>query len=68
VSVFAGSLLMLMSSGCAGHNPLLSSGPSPRVEDCAQIQQATPTKYVCGGKVYTSIQLSAIKNGTQPAQ
>lgn len=68
VSAFAGSLLMLMSSGCAGRNPLLSYGPSPRVEDCAQIQQATPTKYVCGGKVYTSIQLTAIKNGAAPAQ
>lgn len=68
VGAIAGSLLMLVSSGCAGRNPLLSYGPSPRAEDCAQIQQATPTKYVCGGKVYTSIQLSAIRNGAQQSQ
>jgi hypothetical protein len=68
VGAIAGSLLILTSSGCGGRNPLLSYGPNPRVEDCAQIQQATPTKYVCGGKVYTSIQLSAIRNGTQQPQ
>ena len=50
-------------SGCAGRNPLLSYGPQPRVEDCAQIQQATPSKYVCDGKQYTSVQLSDIRNG-----
>lgn len=50
-------------SACAGHDPLLSYGPHPRVEDCAQIQQATPTKYICDGKAYTSVQLSDIRNG-----
>jgi len=34
-----------------------------RVEECAQIQQATPTKYICDGKQYTSVQLSDIRNG-----
>jgi len=62
------SLLTLLLSGCAGRNPFFSYGPSPRVEDCAQIQQATPSKYVCGGKIYTSIQLMAIKNGEQQSQ
>jgi hypothetical protein len=36
--------------GCAGasvaSDPFLSSGPQPRVEDCALIQQATPAKFV----------------------
>ena len=64
-SVTALALSMFALVGCAGRNPVLSSGPSPRVEDCAQIQQATPTKYVCGGKLYTSIQLSDIRNGKQ---
>jgi hypothetical protein len=49
--------------GCARSNPFVSSGPGPRVEDCALIQQATPTRYVCGGKTYTSIQLTDIRNG-----
>ena len=47
------------------NNPLLSSGPHPRVEDCALIQQATPTRYVCDGKVYTSVQLDQISQGKQ---
>jgi hypothetical protein len=59
------ALALLTLEGCAGRNPFLSYGPSPRAEDCAQIQQATPTKYVCGGKIYTSVQLTAIKNGEQ---
>ena len=68
VRAFRGSLLTLVFSGCAGTNPFLSSGPRPRAEDCAQIQQATPTKYVCGGKIYTSIQLTAIRDGEQHVQ
>lgn len=53
------SAVILMLPGCF----LLSSGPSPRVEDCAQIRQATPTQYYCGGKVYTSVQLTDIRHG-----
>jgi hypothetical protein len=62
------ALLAIAASiaGCAGRNPLLSYGPEPRVEDCAQIQQATPTKYICGSKQYTSVQLSDIRNGKAP--
>ena len=57
--------LMLILSGCAASNPfpLLSSGPSPRVEDCMLLQQATPTRYVCGGKTYTAVQLADIRKG-----
>jgi hypothetical protein len=59
--------LVFLSAGCATHNnPVLSSGPVPRVEDCAQLQQATPTKYFCGGKTYTSVQLADIRNARQP--
>src|SRR5271155_2025606 len=50
-------------AGCAMGNPIMSSGPTPRSEDCAMIQQATPTKYVCNGKVYTSVQLADIRKG-----
>jgi hypothetical protein len=53
----------LFCSACAMSNPILSSGPSPRVEDCMLLQQATPTKYVCGGKTYTAVQLAEIREG-----
>jgi hypothetical protein len=54
----------LVFSGCAAYeNPFLSSGPTPRVESCVQIQQATPTRFICGGKAYTSVQLADIRNG-----
>jgi hypothetical protein len=49
-----------------GCSLFLSSGPSPRVEDCAQLQQATPTKYYCDGKTYTSVQLADIRTGKTP--
>jgi len=54
----------LAFSGCS---LFLSSGPSPRVEDCAQIQQATPSRYYCDGKTYTSVQLTDIRLGKTPA-
>jgi len=50
--------------GCSMGNPIMvNSGPGPHAENCAMIQQATPTKYVCNGKVYTSVQLANIRNG-----
>jgi len=27
------------------------------------LQQATPTKFVCGGKIYTAVQLADIRKG-----
>jgi hypothetical protein len=44
----------------------MSSGPEPRVEDCALIQQATPARYVCGGKTYTAVQLSDLRTPKPP--
>ncbi len=56
-------------SACAitGNPPFMSnmSAPTPRVEDCALIQQATPSRYVCNGKVYTAVQLTDVRNGKQ---
>jgi hypothetical protein len=49
--------------GCAASDPLVSSTPEPRVEDCVIIQQATPARFVCSGKVYTSVQLADIRKG-----
>jgi hypothetical protein len=61
--------LAVLLAGCTGYqNPLLSSGPVPRVEDCAFIQQATPTKYVCDGKTYTSTELNEIRSKKKSAK
>jgi hypothetical protein len=61
---FASALVVLFGPGCSAHDdPLLSSGPYQRVEDCALIQQATPTKSVCGGKICTSFQTAEIRSG-----
>jgi hypothetical protein len=51
--------------GCAAFDPVTisASTPAPRVEDCALIQQATPARFVCGGKVYTATQLADIRKG-----
>jgi hypothetical protein len=50
--------------GCA-ENPFLSSGPDPRVEDCALVRQATPTEFYCGPSygTCTAVQLSNIDEG-----
>jgi len=66
----AAVMLALMApvlAGCAT-DPLIESGPEPRVADCALIKQATPALYECNGKVYTANQLDAIRHGEQPAQ
>ena len=63
--------LIAMAANFAGcsfqSNPIMSSGPVPRVEDCMLLQQATPAKFVCNGKTYTAVQLTDIRNGTAPA-
>lgn len=38
-----------------------ASKDDPRVQDCGIIGISSPTKYVCGGKVYTSFQLAKIR-------
>ena len=64
------SVLVLLS-GCAS-DLIMSSGPTPRVEDCMIVGQGTPAKFVCAdgkdyfsadGKSYTSLQLADIRNG-----
>jgi len=70
---FAASAIALIPmaanfAGCSFQsNPIMSSGPVPRVEDCMLLQQATPAKFVCNGKSYTAVQLTDIRNGTPPA-
>ena len=63
VTAFALATSIFAMTGCADLS-VLSSGPTPRVEDCALIQQATPAKFVCGdGKTYTAVQLADIRTG-----
>jgi hypothetical protein len=55
------ALTALALSGCA----VLSTGPDPKVEDCALIRQATPGEFYCGGYgTCTTVQLTAIRDGT----
>jgi hypothetical protein len=35
-----------------------ASKDDPRVQDCGIVGISSPSKYVCGGKVYTSFQLA----------
>ena len=58
----------LAMTGCADMS-VLSSGPTPRAEDCALIRQATPAQFVCGDhKTYTAVQLADIRTGKTPAK
>ena len=57
------ALLVMIGSGCSASGLFVSSGPSPRVEDCLFIQHSTPTRFACNGKIYTSIQLMDIRRG-----
>ena len=62
-----GTALLLAMCGCATNPfPILSSGPKPRVEDCMLLQQATPTRFVCNGKIYTAVELADIRTGKAP--
>jgi hypothetical protein len=64
VGLLVAGFAMPALSGCSFQNPIMSSGPTPRVEDCMLLQQATPAKFVCNGKTYTAVQLTDIRNGT----
>lgn len=61
-SVRALATICALLSACSS-NLILSSGPQPRVEDCMLLQQATPTRYVCDGKIYTAVELADIRKG-----
>jgi hypothetical protein len=64
VDLLIAAFAMLGLAGCSFQNPLSSSGPEPRVENCMLLQQATPARFVCNGKTYTATQLSDIRTGT----
>jgi hypothetical protein len=70
LGMFAVGLWVATLPGCASRNPFVSEGPEPRVENCMLLQQATPAKFVCGGKTMTAVQLSDIRTAanTPPAK
>ena len=72
-SGMAAGALMVALSGCAGtsmtwpttqpHVPVMTSSNAhiPTAQDCINIKQATPSQFVCHGKVYTAQQLQKIR-------
>jgi hypothetical protein len=61
--------MTVVGAGCAGVSSgtvvtpaataqASASKDDPRVQDCGIVGVSSPTKYVCGGKVYTSFQLA----------
>jgi hypothetical protein len=79
----AACALLITLSGCAGSSmswptsdpaapAMASSGKRfPRAQDCICIKQATPTQFVCNGKVYTANDLRKMRedaaNGVSPS-
>ena len=65
------SAAIIATAGCASitstvtpsWTPSQTAGTAaaPRVEDCAIVGISSPTKYACGGKVYTSFQLAKLR-------
>jgi len=71
-SAMAACVLMIGLSGCASTSmtwpttqpqaPVTtSSSYIPTAQDCISIKQATPSQFVCHGKVYTAQQLQKIR-------
>lgn len=65
------ALMMATGVGCAeiqttispAWTPTQTAGTerAPRVEDCAIVGISSPSKFACGGKVYTSFQLAKLR-------
>jgi hypothetical protein len=63
---------MIAVAGCAGMQPHSGGGtsyqqlaaadsPPPMVQNCGIVGIGSPTKYACGGKVYTSFDLLKLR-------
>jgi uncharacterized protein YceK len=69
--ILLSAAVIVAGAGCAtiqstvspAWTPTQAAGTTqiPRVEDCAIVGISTPTKYACGGKVYTSYQLAKLR-------
>ncbi len=83
LTALAGGALLITLSGCAGRTvnwpttqpaapAMEASGKRfPRAQDCLNIKQATPSQFVCNGKVYTANQLRDLREdwakGVEPS-
>jgi len=67
-----GCALLMAFSACSGTSMhWRTTGPetsavtagdlAPKVQDCIAINTGTPSKYVCGGRVYTSHELRKMR-------
>jgi hypothetical protein len=75
----AACALLITLSGCAGSSmqwpttqpaaPTMdTTGKSfPRAQNCLSIKQATPSQFVCNGKVYTANQLRKLREDAAKA-
>jgi hypothetical protein len=74
----AGCALLIIVGGCSGTSmtwPITQPSPAmtadgkpiPRVQDCLSIKQATPSQFVCNGKVYTANELRKLREDAAKA-
>jgi len=69
--VLISAVMITACAGCAevqstispAWTPTQTAGTArvPRVEDCAIVGISSPSKFACGGKVYTSFQLAKLR-------
>jgi hypothetical protein len=69
------AVAVVAAAGCTAMQPLTGSGgepatptqtskataPPPRVQDCAIVNITSPNQFYCKGKVYTSFQLTKLR-------
>jgi hypothetical protein len=63
-SVLLGGCSAMRSWGMKMTSPDQPPGP-PLVQNCGIVSIGSPTKYVCGGKVYTGFQLNKLRQASK---
>lgn len=62
IVAMAGCATVSRSSGTqTAMAPQAAATPVPYVENCAEVNCGSPSKFVCNGKSYTSFQLAKIR-------
>jgi hypothetical protein len=63
VTITAAGCAEVQSTISPAWTPTQTAGTArvPRVEDCAIVGISSPSKFACGGKVYTSFQLAKLR-------
>ena len=60
----ASTLLALGLAGCSSGSfewPRTGAGTPPAVQNCGLVSIGSPSKFVCDGKVYTSFELTRLR-------